>query len=441
MEKIFLDFLNRSIVAGWMILAVILLRLLLKRVPKWIHCLLWGMAAVRLACPFSLESVFSLIPSKETVRQAADISAGTMVDSGIRIVDNVVNPVIQKSVANSSPVSVEVSVDPLRTWMFIGSVVWIVGAIVLLLYAFGSYIRLWRRVRTAVRLEGRIMESEFVDTPFLFGLFRPRIYLPSGMSEELRNPVTAHELAHLRRHDNLWKIVAYILLALYWFHPLCWAAYFLFCRDVELACDESVIKEYNMHQKKVYSEALLACSQDKRAALVCPLAFGEVGVRKRIQSVLNYKKPAFWVMAVAVATCVAVAVCFMTDPVKGEEGSGNLASAGAGNSGIGSRLKSGKDEGNSSLTKDDSEEAESSGAGGESDTGDSRDDGSEDSEDYDGEQDAEPAVLPEAVDPLDRFMKMDWNEIRSRDLHVIRGVLLDSQGEIQFELGEIRISE
>ncbi len=331
MERIFLDFLNRSIVAGWMILAVMALRLLLKRAPKWISCLLWGMAAVRLACPFTMESIFSLIPSKETVRHVTDTSAGTLIDSGIRFVDNAVNPVIRESAAPTPAASA----DPLQIWLFIGSAVWIAGACILLLYALVSYIRLRLRLRTAVRLKGRIMVSEFVDTPFILGLFCPRVYLPFGMAEELKTSVVAHELAHLKRLDHLWKADGYVLLALYWFHPLVWTAYILFCRDVELACDESVIKDFDMRQKKVYSEALLACSQGRRSAPVCPLAFGEVGVRERIRSVLNYRKPAFWVMAAAVIACGAAAACFMTDPVKETEGFGEAASAGAGKEGGG----------------------------------------------------------------------------------------------------------
>lgn len=331
MERIFLDFLNRSIVAGWMILAVMALRLLLKHAPKWISCLLWGMAAVRLACPLTMESIFSLIPSKETVRHVTDTSAGTLIDSGIRFVDNAVNPVIRESAAPTPAASA----DPLQIWLFIGSAVWIAGACILLLYALVSYIRLRLRLRTAVRLEGRIMVSEFVDTPFILGLFCPRVYLPFGMAEELKTSVVAHELAHLKRLDHLWKADGYVLLALYWFHPLVWTAYILFCRDVELACDESVIKDFDMRQKKVYSEALLACSQGRRSAPVCPLAFGEVGVRERIRSVLNYRKPAFWVMAAAVIACGAAAACFMTDPVKETEGFGEAASAGAGKEGGG----------------------------------------------------------------------------------------------------------
>lgn len=323
MENIFLGFLNRSITAGWLILAVMTLRMLLKRSPKWIHCLLWALVAFRLACPLSLESVFSLIPSRETVRHDMAVSSGPVVNSGVRFVDNAVNQAIRESAAPRP----EASADPLQIWFFAASVIWIVGVAVMFLYALAAYIRLWLKIRTAVRLEGPVMLSEFVETPFLSGIARPRIYLPAGMSEEMRGLVIAHELAHLKRHDNLWKILGYALLAAYWFHPLCWAAYILLCRDIERACDEKVIRGYDMCQRKMYSEALLACSVDRHVGLACPLAFGEISVKERIKSVLHYKKPAFWAIVAAVAACVAAAVCFLTDPVKKEEGIGGAALA------------------------------------------------------------------------------------------------------------------
>ena len=192
---------------------------------------------------------------------------------------------------------------------------WAAGMGILVLHSLVSYIRLWRRVRTAVRLEESVYESEFTDTPFVLGIVRPRIYLPAHMPEEMRVPVLAHERAHLRRLDNLWKMAGYALLCAYWFHPLVWAAYSLFCRDLELACDESVIKGYDAHRRRLYSAALLVCSLDRRGALGYPLTFGEVGVRERIKAVIRYKKPGFWMAVAAVAACIAVAICFLTDPM------------------------------------------------------------------------------------------------------------------------------
>lgn len=328
MDDIFLKLLNMSINAGWLILAVIVLRLLLRKAPAWISCLLWALVAVRLVCPFSLESIFSLIPSGETIPRETVFSPAPAVDSGVKMVDTVVNPIMRESFA---PVPGD-SVNPLQAWLFIAGLAWAAVACALLFYAAVSSLRLYLKIRTAVRLKGRIYLSEFIDTPFIFGIIRPRIYLPSDMPEELRLPVIAHEQAHLERLDFFWKIFGYILLSVYWFHPLCWAAYILFCRDLELACDEKVIQNYDTNQKKLYSEALLACSLRQRRMAVRPLAFGEVGVKRRIQSVINYKKPAFWAVTAAVVVCIAAAVCFLTDPVEETSGSAENAAADSENS-------------------------------------------------------------------------------------------------------------
>lgn len=318
MEAVFLKLFNMSITAGWLILTVIALRVALKKAPKWIICLLWGMVAVRLICPVSPESIFSLIPSREIIRHETVLSESPSIDSGIRLVDNVVNPVLQESFTPEPGASV----NPLQVWLSAAGILWAAGMGAMLVYAAVSYVLLRLRIRAAVRLEEPVYISEFVDTPFVFGVFRPRIYLPSGMQEAMRAPVIAHEKAHLARRDHLWKILGYVLLAVYWFHPLCWAAYVLFCRDIELACDEKVIRNYDARQKKEYSEALLACSLRHHAVTACPLAFGEVGVKDRIRSVVNYKKPAFWVIVAAVASCIVAALCFLTNPVGDRRKSG-----------------------------------------------------------------------------------------------------------------------
>lgn len=340
MEAVFLKLLNMSIAAGWLILAVICLRLVLRRAPRWMICILWGVVAVRLLCPISLKSIFSLIPSGETIRQevvfSEAITETPVIQSGIRLVDHAVNPVLQESFAPGPGDSV----NPLQAWLFAAGIAWAFGAGILLVHAAVSYVRLRLRLRTAVRMERSLYFSEFVDTPFILGVLRPRIYLPTGMPEAMRGPVLAHEKAHLARWDHLWKLLAYLLLAIYWFHPLCWAAYCLFCRDVELACDEKVIRQYDSAHKRVYSEALLECSMSGRRMWGCPLAFGEVGVKTRIRSVMNYKKPAFWIILAAAAVCILAAVCFLTDPVRGAENDGDAGDgfygAGDGNGGSGS---------------------------------------------------------------------------------------------------------
>lgn len=332
MERIFVEILNRSIAAGWVILAVVALRLLIRRAPKWTVCMLWALVAVRLVCPFSFKSAFSLIPSRETVRGDAGGLEGNFVDRGIRFLDDAVNPVLRNSFDSTVLPEEELNgavggsrdtvantgmypgVNPVGRALSAAGILWIAGMGILTMYSLVSYIRLWHRVRTAVRTEESVYVSEFVDTPFILGVVRPRIYLPSGMPEEMWALVLAHEQAHLRRRDNLWKLCGYALLCVYWFDPLIWVAYTLFCRDLELACDESVIKEYDAHGRRMYSEALLVCSVGRHGAIRYPLAFGEVGVKERIRSVIQYKRPAFWAVVAAVAACIVVAVCFLTDP-------------------------------------------------------------------------------------------------------------------------------
>lgn len=311
MDKIFLSLLNRSIAAGWLILAVLALRLLLRKAPKWIPCLLWGIAAVRLACPFSLESAFSLIPSKEILSPATVMYAQEPeIHSGISTLNSTLNPIIRESLA---PVP-GTAVNPLQAWMSLGGILWAAGLAVLLLYALASFLRLHRRLRESVPLKENIRLCDAVKSPFILGIVRPRIYLPSGLKEEEMEYVLAHERAHLKRKDHWWKLLGYLLLAVYWFRPLVWAAYILFCRDMELACDERVIQGMDMEGKKAYSHALVTCSVSRRAVMVCPVAFGEIGVRKRVKEVLRYRKPAFWMLFAAVFICAIVALCFLTNP-------------------------------------------------------------------------------------------------------------------------------
>ena len=310
MTDIFLGFLNRSLAAGILILAVVLVRLVFKKAPRWLLCALWALAAVRLVCPVSIESVLSLIPSAEPVQPEIIVSAQPAITSGIPAVDAIVNPPLAAAFT-PSPAQ---SANPLQIWTFLAACVWLAGIAALLLYAAVSALRLRLRVRTAVRLEGKVYQSEFVSSPFILGVIRPRIYLPFGLEAGAQAMVLAHERAHLRRGDQLWKPLGYLILAAYWFNPLCWLAYILFCRDIEAACDEKVVRELGEGCKAAYSRALLACSAPKKLITACPLAFGETGVKSRIKSVLNYKTPAFWLVLAAVLASVAVAVCFLTDP-------------------------------------------------------------------------------------------------------------------------------
>ena len=310
MTELFLNTVNRSISAGWLVLAVLVLRVFLKKVPKWANVLLWGIVALRLLCPFSMESALSLIPSAETIPPEIMMDPAPTIHTGISVINSAVNPVIQQSFA-PAPVA---SANPLQIWIPICACVWILGAGLLLAYAAISYEQLRRKVRTAVLLGNNLFQSEAVSSPFVLGVIKPKIYLPSHMDSQTMDPVIAHEQAHIRRKDHWWKLLGFLLLAIHWFNPLLWLVYGLLCRDIELACDETVIRELDNQQRADYSQALLACSTRHRSITACPLAFGEVGVKERVKSVLTYRKPAFWVILLAVLVCLITAVCFLTNP-------------------------------------------------------------------------------------------------------------------------------
>ena len=309
MADIFLKIVNMSISASWIVLAVLLLRLLLKKAPKWINGILWGIVGLRLIMPFSLESIFSLIPSSETISKAPDAPRPHF-ESGVTIIDNQVNDYLgghyYEGVTRPTGHFVDITT--------ILAIVWLVGIVVLLTYTIISYFRVKNKIGTAVLLRDNIYQSENVVSPFVLGIIKPKIYLPFNMNEQDMEHVIAHENAHIHRKDHWWKPFGFLVLTLHWFNPLMWLGYVLLCRDIELACDEKVVKEFNNEQKADYSQALLTCSVNRRIIAACPLAFGEVGVKDRVKSVLNYKKPAFWVIIVAIITSIAVAVCFLTNP-------------------------------------------------------------------------------------------------------------------------------
>lgn len=310
MSAVFLKVLNMSITASWLILAAIVLRLLLKKAPKWISCLLWALVAVRLICPFSFESVLSLVPAKEPVPTDIMLSQKPTVETAVPVIDNAVNTVIAD---NFTPAPTD-SANPLQIVIPILAVVWIVGVVALLAYAFFSWLKLKKTVSASFPVEEGVKSCDDVKAPFILGVFKPVIYLPSSMSEGTLDYVLRHERAHLARHDHWWKPLGFLLLAVYWFNPLSWVAYMLLCRDIESACDEKVIRDMDKGSMAAYSQALLDCSFSRRAIAACPLAFGEVGVKERIKGVLNYRKPAFWIIIVALVACVVVGICFLTNP-------------------------------------------------------------------------------------------------------------------------------
>ena len=311
MAAVFLKLLNLSISASWLVLAVLVLRLVSKRSPKWMNVLLWGIVALRLVLPFSIESALSLIPSAETVSPAAvQFDPAPTITSGVSVIDNAVNPSLSEHFA-AVPTA---SANPLYVWAYLAGWVWLIGLGAMLLYALVSYLRLRRRVSVSLPIQDRIYLCDAISSPFILGVVKPHIYLPSGLDEVQRQNVLAHEQAHLARRDHWWKPLGFVLLAVYWFNPVLWLAYTLLCRDIELACDERVIRTMDESAVKTYSTVLLACSMPRKAVITCPLAFGEVGVKERVKNALHYKKPAFWVVAASVAVCVVVAVCFLTDP-------------------------------------------------------------------------------------------------------------------------------
>ena len=311
MAAVFLKLLNLSISASWLVLAVLVLRLISKRSPKWMNVLLWGIVALRLTLPFSIESALSLIPSAETVSPAAvQFAPAPTITSGVSVIDNAVNPSLSEHFA-AVPTA---SVNPLYVWTEIAGWVWLIGLGAMLLYALVSYLRLRRRVSVSLPVQDHIYLCDAISSPFILGVVKPHIYLPSGLDEVQRQNVLAHEQAHLARRDHWWKPLGFVLLAVYWFNPVLWLAYTLLCRDIELACDERVIRTMDESAVKTYSTVLLACSMPRKAVITCPLAFGEVGVKERVRNALHYKKPAFWVIAASVTVCIVVAVCFLTDP-------------------------------------------------------------------------------------------------------------------------------
>ena len=311
MAAVFLKLLNLSISASWLVLVVLVLRLVSKRSPKWMNVLLWGIVALRLVLPFSVESALSLIPSAETVSPAVvQFDPAPTITSGVNIIDNAVNPSLSEHFAAAPTMSV----NPLYVWMEIAGWVWLIGLGAMLLYALVSYLRLRWRVSVSLCVRENIYLCDAISSPFILGVVKPRIYLPSALDEVQRQNVLSHERAHLARRDHWWKPLGFALLAVYWFNPVLWLAYALLCRDIELACDERVIRTMDESAVKTYSTVLLACSMPRKAVITCPLAFGEVGVKERVRNALHYKKPAFWVVAASVAVCVVVAVCFLTNP-------------------------------------------------------------------------------------------------------------------------------
>ena len=310
MADVFIKTLNMGIAAGWLIVAVVVLRVLVKRAPKRFRLLLWAVVGLRLVLPVSIESALSLVPSAQTLPEGVMYAAAPELNTGIAALNDAINPAFTAAFAPEPAASA----NPLQVLLPVASVIWLAGAAVMLLWALVSWLRLRRRVAEAVRLEGNMFESERVASPFVLGLIRPRIYLPFGLDEGAREQVLTHERAHIARGDHVIKPIGWLILAVYWYNPLVWLAYALFCRDIELACDERVIRRLPVSGRADYSQALLDLSRPHHGVGACPLAFGESAVKGRVKSVLTYKRPAFWLIMLAAVLCIGAAVCFLTDP-------------------------------------------------------------------------------------------------------------------------------
>ena len=311
MSELFLNIVNRSISASWVVVAVLVLRFCLKKAPKWVNVLLWGLVAARMLFPFSIESALSLIPSAEPISPRIMTDPSPSVQTGVPALNQVINPVISGSFTPAPGASA----NPLQLWIPVFTALWLVGAAALFLYSAVSYWHLRRKVCEAVILRDNIYQSEAVGAPFVLGIIKPKIYLPYQIDSREMDHVIAHEQTHIRRRDHWWKPLGFLLLTIHWFNPLMWLSYVLLCRDIELACDERVIKEMGNAQRADYTQALVACSVNRRSIAACPLAFGEIGVKERVKSVMNYKKPAFWIVLASVIVCAVIAVCFLTNPI------------------------------------------------------------------------------------------------------------------------------
>jgi len=312
MEAVFLKIVNMSITAGWLILSVAAVRLLFRRIPKRVLCLLWGMVAVRLLCPVALEWEHSFLPSAQPLPKDIIYTARPQLQSGIIIVDNTVNPMLASSVTPVEPASA----NPTQIWSFILSQVWILGMVVMLLYAVISYLLLKHKVRMSIPVRENIRRCEFISDPFVLGFLEPKIYLPATLEKSQWEWVLKHEESHIERKDHWWKLLGFLILTVHWFNPLVWLAYCLFCRDMEGACDERVIRNLNEENRRAYAAAILNSSLTGRQRNICPLAFGEVGVKARVRSVVKYKKPGFIIGIISLLLCGILAVGFLTNPVK-----------------------------------------------------------------------------------------------------------------------------
>lgn len=322
MQELFQNVLQMSLTASLIALAVMTVRLLFRKAPRWSFCLLWGLVALRLVCPVSVESGLSLVPERVATGQLiSNVAEIPLRDERVLSAPENVTETIpnggevfhEYAVLHQPAVTVGGKVFPVLGW------IWLAGMLGMLSYSGIRYLALKQKMTEATLLRENVWQSEMADMPFVLGFLRPRIYLPYYISEGDIAPVIAHEKAHILRKDHWWKPLGFLLLSIHWFNPVLWAAYLFLCRDIESACDEKVIRHMEKEEKQAYSMALLHCSVHRRGIAACPLAFGEVGVKERVKNVMHFKKPGFWMVLIALVVCVAVGVCFLTDPIADDD--------------------------------------------------------------------------------------------------------------------------
>ncbi len=327
MKIIFWEVVNRSFSAGVLIAVTLFLRILLRRAPKRMRYILWLFVAIQLVCPLNVESTFSLMPDVGAVIQERFPEGGLSPEENGGFAErDGENPLGYEF----NPMGYEYELHPMghdldsmgqrnlsATVWLAGSYlpwIWVLGMAGMAGYGIVSFVKLKRSLRTAVRMEGNLWQSDRVVSPFIMGIIRPRIYLPFSLREPAMTYVLAHERIHIRQGDHIIKPLSFVLLAVYWFHPLIWVAFILMCRDMELACDERVVRKLGKRERKAYAESLLALSVKGNGIAACPVAFGETEVKGRIRAILNYKRPGVWMVLLAATACAAACVCFLTKP-------------------------------------------------------------------------------------------------------------------------------
>lgn len=306
MREVFAAILDNAMVAGIMILVIVLIRVFMRKMPKFICPLLWGLVGIKLLLPFDIRSAFGLLPGDKIVEYSGQEQAPVIVKTGLRMVDEGTNHFIANNINSPSATRVQGNFYDVCVYL------WLAGIFVLFLYMLISCIVMRKVTSCSVVVEENVRICDEINRPFLLGIIRPQIYLPSGIEKDKYEYIVAHEKMHIKRGDHIWKILGFFLLSIYWFHPLCWLAYYLFCKDVEFACDEKVISGRDSLWRANYCQTLLECSTNRRKVMFVPLGFGEVGVKERVKKVMGYKKTKISIAILLILICSITVICFGT---------------------------------------------------------------------------------------------------------------------------------